>query len=225
MPLSQVDKGRSALWPRLVVAVGGILGVLYFVAAALHVGPLNPISARYGNAVRAVLAPYFDQRWSLFAPDPIADESALLARVRCADGHTSGFVDVTTRYIAQVQHDRFFPPRASRLVSNGMLVAGGNDPLAQRLRDAHAKDRRDGAARESTPAELTLTPEERRLQEAGLTLLTRYSVLEAGSECSSSRVTEVQLRFVHHAFPGWSERKRWREVGSISTQDIGWRTV
>jgi hypothetical protein len=80
---------------------GGLAAALamHFLVTALFVGPLNPIKLAWGDEITSYMTPYFEQNWSLFAPDPISEERGMLVRARVTDDNgtvrTTEFADIT----------------------------------------------------------------------------------------------------------------------------------
>jgi Family of unknown function (DUF5819) len=207
----------------VVVALGAttLLGG-HFLASALHVGPMNPVQMRTQAYTQAWLLPYFEQTWTLFAPDPISEDRGMLARFRCQDGTITDWSDVTTKHVTAVQRTRFFPPRNSRLVSNGSTLLTTNDPLAERLRDRDVSLEEGGdRAGGEDGAAVPLTSIEVDVREMGLRFLSGYALEEVPEACSGS-VGAVQLRMVQHLFPPFSQRRDWAEPGEVNETDFSW---
>lgn len=212
-------------WRRVVVSsvATSLLG-LHFLASALHVGPINPIQIRAHQYTQSWLLPYFEQTWTLFAPDPISEDRGMLARFRCEDESVTDWVDVTTKHIQTTQQNRFFPARNSRLVSNGSTLLTSNDPIAERLRarvkDAETKDRAGG----NDGAAVPLSVADKHIRERGLQFLSGYAMREAPDACPGGAIA-VQLRMVQHLFPPFSQRHRWNETGEVNETDFKWVTT
>ena len=223
---TQVDEqvrwaGRRIAGSRAVkgVAVGAVLTGLgaYGLASLLMTGPLNPVQLAHGTQVRAVMEPFFRQNWSLFAPDPVSIERGLLARVRCGQADPGAFVDLTTPRVQALQADRFFPTRESRVLSNPLHVVFAPDPLAQAVRSS--KERREEGV------QTVRTESEQASKAEGERLLARAVSRMLAADCAGSPVSAVQLRYVMHEFPRWSERERRGQVGEVRTLDSAWLEV
>lgn len=212
-------------WRRVVVAsVATTLLGLHFLASALHVGPINPVQVRTQKYTQGWLLPYFEQTWTLFAPDPISEDRGMLARFRCEDGTVTKWVDVTTRHIRTTQQTRFFPARNSRLVSNGSTLLTSNDPIAERLRAREPVEEpatEDARAGGDDGAAVPLSAAEKHIRERGLQFLSGYALREAPDACADSS-TAVQLRMVQHLFPPFSQRHKWDETGEVNETDFKW---
>lgn len=214
----------------VVAAASATLLCLHFVASILHVGPMNPVQIRAQPLTQAWLLPYFEQTWTLFAPDPIAEDRGMLARFRCDDGTVSGWSDVTTTHIEAVQGSRLFPPRNSRLVSNGSTLPTSSDPVAERLRVRAPRREEDVASHADQAADeaddgaaVPLTSAEVDVRQMGLEFLARYALGEVPDACTEyGDVVAVQLRMVQHLFPPFSQRHRWEETGEVNETDFAW---
>ena len=186
-------------------------------------GPTTPLSFAAVGPVSTVMQPHFTQNWSLFAPDPISEERGIAARFECADGSGTDFVDITTPVVKALQADRFFPSRESRLFSNGILERFAEDSVLQELRESENTDAL------GSPVAQDLRAEEEAGHRSAEAMLARYAVVKGGSECGAtpgvSSVRAVQLRYVFHAFPGWSGRHDLSTRGEITYTDSDWVTV
>lgn len=99
----------------------GVL-VLHFAMTFLWNAPSNPIKDSVGGQVSGYMRPFFQQNWSLFAPNPVNAEDELLVRAQVADPQT-GVLSTTdweepTRLEWTLIHHDPAPSRASRITSN-----------------------------------------------------------------------------------------------------------
>ncbi|WP_179150869.1 DUF5819 family protein [Leifsonia sp. NCR5] len=204
------------------MAVIGAVGTAYVSSVLMAAGPLTPLSVKYGPAANEVLSPYFQQNWQLFAPRPISEERGLVARVKCQDSTVTKFRDVTSEHIDAVQSSRLFPSRMSRVVSNGMVQVFLEDPILTRLR-ADQESRKPADAHDKED-EIPLSSEEKEVRTQGEAALVRFAHRALESECATT-VQAVQLRYVLHSFPRWSERHQWRETGTVDVLESDWFEV
>lgn len=207
--------GRRAALRILALCTVAALGTVYVLAVLVSAGPITPISLAYAQHANTLLAPYALQNWQLFAPDPISEERGVVARARCDDGRTTDYVDLTTPVVTDLQNDRFFPSRESRVISNGLFALFQEDPYLMRYRAISA----DGEDPELES--LPLSAEEVETRRTAELVLTRYAADEMSAHCSG-RPAEVQLRYVLHRFPRWSERDRWQEAGDLDVLESAW---
>lgn len=175
--------------------------------AIVNSSPLNPATARVRPYVVELLAPHFTQTWTLFAPDPIADERGVVARAQCSDGTVTEFQDVTSPFVQSAQSSRWFSPRSGRMISNGIQALLTVDPLLAQLR--------------SSP-EAPVSPNEQRIRDRGKQVLERVSATMLAKNCAPYEVTSVQVRLVVHEFPRWSQRDQWQDVGKVTYHELDW---
>ncbi len=211
---AQRQTRRRAMAAVLIVLIGSA----YFAAAALSAGPITPLKVRYGAVAEEVLHPYLTQNWQLFAPDPINEERGIVARARCTAGGETGFIDITTEHIDAIHASRLFPSRMSRVVSNGMLQLFIEDPYAAKFRTAQ-EDAPDG----DEPT-VPLTDEEVQAREQAEHVLARFAASEMQDNCDGS-VGSVQIRYMFHRFPRWSERDNWRDRGEVEVAESKWHEI
>jgi len=102
---------------RLVRAGTVIWLATHFSLTVLYNLPLNPLKVQHLRLLNGTIGRYFPQNWSLFAPNPLATDDALLARCLSreetdarADGGelpTDGWYDLSTPYWRNHQRNRF----------------------------------------------------------------------------------------------------------------------
>ncbi len=200
---------------RAALLVGAALLGVYFALAAFTQAPLSPAKIRYGDQAESALSPYFSQDWLLFAPEPLADDRGILARVSCSDGTRTPFYDVTNPYIERTQNDRFFPSRMSRLVSGGLQAMENSDPFLNRLRRQEAE--RDKPV-------LPPLPFEERSRESAVRFLARYSLTQMPGVCEG-HPEKVQVRLYVHEFRPWSKRNDPKAEEPVHVEDLAWLTA
>lgn len=225
--LSERAQRRIGIGATAVIA---IVLVGHFAITALSVGPLSTMKLAHGPQARNYLSPYFEQVWTLFAPDPISDERGLLVRAEVTSPsgqRTTEWADITSEGIDLVHGNRVFPSRVSRLVLNGIGLAISSDPVADKIREREGKssptpERDDRIGSGNEPTTSLLTPEEQYFHQRALNYLQSLASAEAQRRWGDG-VTRVQLRLVLHRFPPFSQRDRWQEVGDIQTYDLVWQ--
>lgn len=212
------NRGTGTLVGKIVAtAVLVAVGIVYVATVMVASGPVTPLSVKFAAPANTLLTPYLSQNWQLFAPDPVSEERGLVARARCADSTTTEFIDVTSHHIQAVQDNRFFPSRISRLVSNGMNNLFQEDPVLARYRDRETGDPDDPLST------VGLTESELQVRLQGEQVLSSLAAHELADECSGA-VSEVQLRYMLHTFPRWSERSEWDKNGTINVLESSWFT-
>ncbi|WP_157887484.1 DUF5819 family protein [Frondihabitans sp. PAMC 28766] len=186
--------------------------VTAFTACALvSAGPTTPITFAL-SPIADALDPYFTQNWNLFAPDPVSEDRAVLARVRCGNERASKYFDITSPATSLVQQQRFFPSRESRIISNGILERFYKDEVIERL---EAKEQGDAAVRK-------LRKDERQAQRSAEFVLARYAARKIPCAGNSKKIRAVQLRYVFYKFPGWSQRTNPAVRGTTSAFNSKW---
>lgn len=211
---------RRRLLAPIVAAVTLTGSAFYLLSALVLAGPKTPITFSLYPMVASYMHPVFPQNWNLFAPDPVNEERGLLARARCATGSTTEWTNVTARGIEKVQGTRLFPSRESRIISNGMIVRFQEDSILQRA------EREDAGGRPAVADEV-LEPLREAVdadQKAVERVMARFALMAVATNCADEQVSDIQLRYVFHKFPGWSSRHDLEAIGDISTLDSEWIT-
>lgn len=99
----------------------GLVG-LHFAVTFLWNAPASPIKDAVRSDVSSYMLPFFEQNWSLFAPNPVNAEDEFLVRARVADPQTGEIETTDWRSATELEwrlvHHNPAPSRASRLSSN-----------------------------------------------------------------------------------------------------------
>lgn len=92
----------------LMVALSGLLVVVHLGLVFLSVAPSNTVSKKYAQQVDDWIYPWFEQNWSMFAPNPTSSNETIEVRVRNGDnGVPSPWIDLTAADYAEIRHNPF----------------------------------------------------------------------------------------------------------------------
>lgn len=101
----------------VVVKVGTLVWLaVHFTLTLAYVLPINPIKVKHVGLLDRTIGTYFQQNWSLFAPNPLSNDQALIARCLSADEAavaergqlpTDGWRDLSTPFWTHFQQNRF----------------------------------------------------------------------------------------------------------------------
>ena len=92
---------RRSAWVRGAAVVLVLVLSFHFAATALWVSPADPMHDALAPVLNPYMQPFFQQGWSLFAPNPWSGDYTFLLRARWTDRSTgrlwtSDWVDATT---------------------------------------------------------------------------------------------------------------------------------
>jgi hypothetical protein len=213
----------SARFKRAFPAILAGFLVFHFSVTCLYLTPLNPIKVALLPYVSAYIEPIFQQRWELFAPNPIVDTRMLLIACRVKD--EQGVIEerpwsnMTASFRALKERYRLTP--ADRIDRAHMaaihLLYEKPDALTDKVIN--------------TPEE---TPEYRKAielleaarkskKELGYQLMARVASAECDRLYGEGKTSEVRTRMVTVKSPPFS--KRWstaEEAGETSYVDFDW---
>ena len=130
------------------VRIGSLVWlVTHFVLTALYVIPPNPVNMALQPLLDATIGTYFGQNWSLFAPNPVSADTALL--VRCLEPGESepavgqpsdDWYDISTPFWKAFQRNRFSPyDRLVRTQTSAIREFTGNSTVITEWRSACEK--------------------------------------------------------------------------------------
>jgi Family of unknown function (DUF5819) len=187
----------------LVVLVG------HFALTFVYVVPVNPLLLKEEWLIQRITAQYFGQVWTLFGPDPLTTNDALLVRVLSKDEALSidlrgfpvdGWHDISTPLWQEFQshrlsmYDRAYRPQMSGMIS---YLSGGSDLIDWQR--AAWKDENPDAR---TIYETMLKQE----RDDATSLLTRTASSYLNQTCPQSECTVMALQIrIESAIP-WSKR-------------------
>ncbi|MEO7735563.1 MAG: DUF5819 family protein [Kofleriaceae bacterium] len=213
---------RAGITRVLPGILGGVL-VLHFAITLVYLTPLNPIKIELLPYVSQYMQPFFQQRWDMFAPNPLVDTRMLLISCRTKNEHGEleerPWSNMTAPLRAQKERYRLTP--ADRIDRAQMaaihLLYEKPDVLADKLINTP----------EDTPeykSAVELIERERKAKEAlGTDLMARVASAECDRLYGPAHTTAVRTRMVVIKSPPFS--KRWssaEQEGQTSYVDFDW---
>ncbi len=105
---------RRSAWIRGAAVVLALVLSFHFAATALWVSPADPMYDAVAPVLNPYMQPFFQQGWSLFAPNPYPGDYTFLLRARWADRstrqlRTSDWVDATAPEWDGILHNPLHP--------------------------------------------------------------------------------------------------------------------
>lgn len=211
----------------------GLLGI-HFGVTFLFNAPDNPVKDALGDEVSGYIQPFFQQNWSLFAPNPINSEDELLVRAQVLDpdsGETTTTDWVSaTRLEWQLIENNPFPSRASRLSSNlhrrldsawRQLSTDQQSVLAEDFSYVtdwgQITDRLAGQSGGTVTADVATMVRADRVATA---YATQFATAHWGED-----VQAVQYQLSRTPVPRWQERFADAPEAVPTIRDFGWRPL
>jgi len=208
---------------RVLPAILGAVLFLHFAITCVYLTPLNPIKIELLPYLSQYMHPFFQQRWDMFAPNPLVDTRMLL--ISCRIQNERGELEerpwsnMTAPLRAQKERYRLTP--ADRIDRAQMaaihLLYEKPDVLADKLINTP----------EDTPEykdAVTIIERERKAKEAlGTQVMARVASAECDRLYRPARITAVRTRMVVIKSPPFS--KRWSSAddeGQTSYVDFEW---
>lgn len=109
MPMPPLSPSRRRT--TLLSVVCAVVLVAHFLATVVFLMPLSIVGVRFGSAAHRYIVPVFQQRWSLFAPDPPLQNVFLHFQCKQSDGAVSPWFDRAS--VLQEEHASYrFTPEA-----------------------------------------------------------------------------------------------------------------
>jgi Family of unknown function (DUF5819) len=205
--------------PALLVA--GL--VVHFTFTLAFLTPINPLKLRALPFINGYMVPLFEQRWELFAPDPLVDTRYLLVscRVKRPDGglEERPYSNMTAAY-RELKHRYRLTP-ADRLERAQFapihMMMGEQDALAKRLL-AHPENDTPAFQR----AREAIEEDRNERGRAGVQLLHRMASAECDRLYGYGRSKEVRVRMAIVKSPPFSRRELPTEQGEAKYIDFPW---
>ncbi|QRN99311.1 hypothetical protein JRI60_09945 [Archangium violaceum] len=212
--------GRS-----LVRVLPGLLAAVlffHFGMTALYLTPLNPIKVALLPKLEGYMQPFFEQRWELFAPNPVVDTRLLLVACRVTDEAGQVTEQPWTNVSAPLRtlKERYRLTAADRIDRAQMtamhLLFAKPDALSEKLQ----------ANPEETPEykkAIELIEKQRKSkQELGREMMARMASVECDRLHGEGRTKEVRVRQVTVKSPPFSQRWSPADSGTSSYIDFEW---
>lgn len=197
--------------------------MFHFGITCAHLTPLNPIKVALLPYLSAYIHPFFDQRWELFAPNPVVDTRLLLiaCRVKNERGEIEDrpWSNMTAAFRAQKERYRLTAAdRVDRAhMASVHLLFEKPDALTQKLLDL------PDDSPEYRQALEVIDADRKAKREAGTELMARVASAECDRLYGPAQITFVRSRLVTIKSPPFS--KRWstvEEAGETSYTDFDW---
>lgn len=211
------------------------LVAMHFVATFLWNAPDNPVKDVVGGQVTGYMRPFFQQSWSLFAPNPVNAEDELLVRAQVADAQTGDLRTTDWAYPTQlewtiVEHNPA-PSRASRLSSNlHRRLNSAWNRLSDEQQQILAGDYHDMA--DWQPLADDLIAEQGGDTSPQVADIVRADRVATGYATQFAKATwgeevaAVQFQLRRTPVPRWAQRKEPEpDNPSVTTREFGWRPV
>ena len=234
--LEPADDGRRADPPPaakgLAFFLVGVVG-LHFAATFLWNAPTNPIKESVATDVNAYMRPFFEQNWSLFAPNPINSEDELYVRAQVADIQTGNIEITEWRNATQLEwtlvRGNPAPSRASRVSSNlNRRVSSAWYDLTDEQQDIVAGNYTDMA--DWNPLADDLIEAQDGETSSRVANIVRADRVATGYATQFAKaiwgegVEAVQFELRRTPVPRWDERMEPEpESPSFTTREFGWR--
>lgn len=191
---------------------------LHFSMTVLYLTPLNPLKTRAMPLVRGYIEPYFSQRWTLFAPDPIQDHRFIMVACKLRDGdheRETEWLDITTPLLDAKWYHRITPAdrleRATKAAS--LLTFGGADEVLKELKE-HPDDYKEAIADYEAAAG--------RQRELGLHVFARLASSACDTTYGGGRTASVHVKYLIRKPVPYSRRHEPDEAGDAQLIEFPW---
>ncbi|GHG71887.1 DUF5819 family protein [Comamonas sp. JC664] len=220
------DKRRRLLaqWFIRVAPIGlALLLAVHFGVTLAYLTPINPLKLRVFQPVKGYMEPFFSQRWTLFAPNVVAQSRALLVSCRTEDAHRvvreHPVVDITQPLRDLKRRHRLTPAdRLDRAQITGVTMLHAQDDEAARRLLKKPED--TPAYREAVAA----VEQERKVRrEHGTRLLARVASAACRGLHPNDKILEVGIRIATLKAPPFSRRMEPEEAGETTYSDLPWQ--
>lgn len=219
-------RNTNLLRAKFLVVLPGVLVValaVHFTVTLAFLTPLNPVKLRALPAINRYMVPLFEQRWELFAPDPLVDTRYLLVACRVADAQGNveerPYSNMTAAYRELKQRYRLTPAdRIERAqFAPIFLLFGERDAISKRLLDHPDED-----SPTYKRAREMINEEEKKRGMAAVRLLGRVASAECDRLYGRGLSKEVRVRMATIKSPPFSKRQLPIEEGETKYVDFSW---
>lgn len=209
---------KRILWTRvllvlLTIVACYILG-MHFLITFLYLSPINPISANMQGTIKNYTQDLFAQNWSLFAPDPLHNNTALLVQCIDENENESSWYNINYGMIESMHKEPLGPfVRLSRMhLAAIRYYQGYSEPTTELTRQRICLN---------DPSNSICTREDDssiRFKEAGQTMFTRLGSAACTQLNTQAdlKIIQVKLRVLTASVRPFSERNNNQWTPSIS---------
>lgn len=202
--------------PRAVTVVLVIVLGLHLLAMFLWISPNNALTDLVAKPLRAYALPWFQQSWSLFAPDPIKAGTYLEVRAVPEDYSESEWQTPSETELEGLHHNPLPPLSINTTNKLSEKAWGAYSALKEEDRTILTWNYHNDAWTRMAP-ELTGSPEAK--VDAALTYdeaITAYATQYLSATGNLNEGDYVQYRFVRVAVPSFNERLEKDNTTSIT---------
>jgi hypothetical protein len=189
---------RVLWWATLCLL--SLVFLVHFSLVQLSNMPLSPLKLGISEVVDGYVNPFFSQRWSFFAPQPIEHDTTVVIRGRYLDPSTgkaviTPWLDVTTPLLDAVREDRLTPIFLVELGLSNVVI----DLESRAVADPRASFQKDGKKylREK------ISPE---VSPVDVLLMTRTALASLEASMPDRKFEAVQLGLAHYDYPRFTQR-------------------
>lgn len=203
-----------------VVAIGLYLFLSHFFLTFLHLSPINPIKATLQSTVQKYHRDLFAQNWSLFAPNPIHNNTALLVKCLTENQKETEWYNINYGIIKEFQRKPLgSAARLSRLHLTAIrFYQGFSDPTNELTRQRIC---------DTDPDNIVCTREDESsmyTKDLGEKMLARLGSVACNQivDANTDPTLEVKLRVLNASVRPYSERKNAAWKPTFSGFETDW---
>ncbi|MFE8605508.1 DUF5819 family protein [Archangium violaceum] len=227
MTVPSLGNEKSTTLPEKVLRVlpAALIGVLamHFAMTMAYLTPLNPVKLRLMPVVEGYIRPFFEQRWTLFAPNVDALTRYVLVSCRGEDAQgvvqEQPWVNITLPLHELKQRYRLTPAdRLDRAQTVGISqLTPDDDEVTKKLlsKPADTEQYRQAVAHVERQREHT-----KRL---GSRVLGRVASSACASLYPSLRMQQVRVRMATIKAPSFSQRMESEATGDTNYTELPWQ--
>lgn len=197
---------------------------LHFAMTLAYLTPVNPVKVRALTLIHSYMVPLFEQRWELFAPDPLVDTRYLLVscRVRNQSGELEErpYSNMTAAFRALKHRYRLTPAdRLERAQFAAIhMMMGEQEPVSKRIL---ARPEEEDTPEIKRARELIQKDQHER-GKVGVRLLDRMASAECDRLYGRGLSKEVRVRMAIVKAPPFSKRHLPNSEGETRYIDFPW---
>jgi hypothetical protein len=190
---------------------------VHFALIQLANMPMSPLKLSVFETVDRYVNPFFAQRWSFFAPQPIEHDSLLVARVRYRDPATgapviSPWFDITSPLIDSIRKNRLTPLFLVEIgLSNAVLEFENNAALDPR--SSFVKDGQKYLKSQVSPA----------VDPIDALTMSRTALASLAITLPGKSFEAIQLGLVHNQYPRFTERHTPKKPEKLPLTLLDWQ--
>ncbi|KOR88905.1 hypothetical protein AM231_06820 [Paenibacillus solani] len=207
-----------------MLAVSAYIFISHFFLIFLYLSPANPVKAAMNPVIHQYTQDLWAQNWSLFAPEPLHNNTALLVKCKDDASKESQWYNINAGMLDSLHNEPLGPfVRLSRMHLTAIrYYQGFSDPTSELFRQKICGSDPDNTVCKRDDASSKTT------KQMGTKMLKRLGSVACTQLTKSNKLQDVKFRVLFASVKPYSERmnQQWKpEISGFETEWLKFEQV